>query len=64
MGFFVMLYPKNWTYSLPAALLLMAPFDLLASLGMDIYLPVVVRMPSVLQTTPATIQLTLSLYMI
>lgn len=59
-----MLYPKIWTYSLPAALLLMAPFDLLASLGMDIYLPVVVRMPAVLQTTPAAIQLTLSLYMI
>ena len=59
-----MLYPKVWTYSLPAALLLMAPFDLLASLGMDIYLPVVVRMPAVLRTTPATIQLTLSLYMI
>jgi DHA1 family florfenicol/chloramphenicol resistance protein-like MFS transporter len=59
-----MLYPKNWAYSLPAALLLMAPFDLLASLGMDIYLPVVTRMPVVLDTTPAVIQLTLSLYMI
>ncbi|QND53295.1 multidrug effflux MFS transporter [Phyllobacterium sp. 628] len=56
--------PKNWNYTLPAALLLMAPFDLLASLGMDIYLPVVVYMPEVLNTTPATIQLTLSLYMI
>ncbi|MBA8878372.1 CmlA/FloR family chloramphenicol efflux MFS transporter [Phyllobacterium myrsinacearum] len=59
-----MLHPKNWAYSLPAALLLMAPFDLLASLGMDIYLPVVTRMPVVLDTTPAVIQLTLSLYMI
>jgi MFS transporter, DHA1 family, chloramphenicol/florfenicol resistance protein len=29
---------QGWTYSLPAALLLMAPFDLIASLGMDVYL--------------------------
>lgn len=29
-----------WRYSLPAALLLMAPFDILASLAMDIYLPI------------------------
>lgn len=56
---------KNpWTYSLSAALLLMAPFDILASLAMDIYLPVVPAMPGILQTNPATIQLTLSLYMI
>ncbi|MET2826382.1 CmlA/FloR family chloramphenicol efflux MFS transporter [Mesorhizobium shangrilense] len=56
--------PKSWTYSLPSALLLMAPFDILASLAMDIYLPVVPKMPAVLQTSPAVIQLTLSLYMI
>lgn len=56
--------PKSWTYSLPSALLLMAPFDILASLAMDIYLPVVPTMPAVLQTSPAVIQLTLSLYMI
>lgn len=53
-----------WTYSLPAALLLMAPFDILASLAMDIYLPVVPAMPGILKTTPAVVQLTLSLYMI
>lgn len=35
---------RPWTYSLPAALLLMVPFDLLASLAMDIYLPVVPQM--------------------
>lgn len=58
--------PQNttWTYSLPAALLLMAPFDILASLAMDIYLPVVPTMPGILKTSPAVIQLTLSLYMI
>lgn len=56
--------PKSWTYSLPSALLLMAPFDILASLAMDIYLPVVPTMPAALQTSPAVIQLTLSLYMI
>ncbi len=53
-----------WAYTLPAALLLMAPFDILASLAMDIYLPVVPAMPGVLNTTPSIIQLTLSLYMV
>lgn len=55
---------RVWAYSLPASLLLMAPFDILASLAMDIYLPVVPSMPGILNTTPAVIQLTLSLYMI
>ncbi|MFC7334817.1 chloramphenicol/florfenicol efflux MFS transporter FloR [Rhodocista pekingensis] len=53
-----------WAFTLPAALLLMAPFDILASLAMDIYLPVVPAMPGVLNTTPAVIQLSLSLYMV
>jgi DHA1 family florfenicol/chloramphenicol resistance protein-like MFS transporter len=53
-----------WSYSLPAALLLMAPFDILASLAMDIYLPVVPAMPAILGTTSDIVQLTLSLYMI
>ncbi|MGH2343295.1 chloramphenicol/florfenicol efflux MFS transporter FloR [Segnochrobactraceae bacterium EtOH-i3] len=53
-----------WTYTLPAALLLMAPFDILASLAMDIYLPAVPAMPDILNTTPSIIQLTLSLYMV
>ncbi|MDV3315324.1 MFS transporter, partial [Salmonella enterica] len=38
--------------------------DILASLAMDIYLPVVPAMPGILNTTPAMIQLTLSLYMV
>ena len=42
----------------------MAPFDILASLAMDIYLPVVPAMPGIPNTTPAMIQLTLSLYMV
>ncbi|ABQ69735.1 hypothetical protein Swit_3389 [Rhizorhabdus wittichii RW1] len=54
----------QWAYTLPAALLLMAPFDILASLAMDIYLPVVPSMPGILNTTPSVIQLTLSLYMV
>jgi DHA1 family florfenicol/chloramphenicol resistance protein-like MFS transporter len=54
---------KAWNASLPAALLLLAPFDVLASLAMDIYLPVVPEMPERLGTTPAVVQLTLSLYM-
>ncbi|NLR97861.1 multidrug effflux MFS transporter [Rhizobium sp. P38BS-XIX] len=53
-----------WAYTLSSALLLMAPFDILASLAMDIYLPVVPSMPGILNTTPAMIQLTLSGYMI
>jgi DHA1 family florfenicol/chloramphenicol resistance protein-like MFS transporter len=55
---------RVWAYSLPATLLLMAPFDILASLAMDIYLPVVPAMPGILNTSPAVIQLTLSLYMV
>ena len=54
---------STWNYRLPAALLLMAPFDILASLAMDIYLPVVPIMPRALETSPAIVQLTLSLYM-
>ncbi len=54
----------SWAYGLPAALLLMAPFDILASLAMDIYLPVVPSMPGILNTAPSVIQLTLSLYMV
>lgn len=53
-----------WPYTLPAALLLMAPFDILASLAMDIFLPVVPAMPGILNTTPSVIQLALSLYMV
>jgi DHA1 family florfenicol/chloramphenicol resistance protein-like MFS transporter len=53
-----------WAYSLPTALLLMAPFDILASLAMDIYLPIVPTMPGILGTSPAIVQLTLSLYMV
>ncbi|WP_234854571.1 CmlA/FloR family chloramphenicol efflux MFS transporter [Sinorhizobium meliloti] len=49
---------------MPAALLLMAPFDILASLAMDIYLPIVPAMPGILGTSPAVVQLTLSLYMV
>jgi DHA1 family florfenicol/chloramphenicol resistance protein-like MFS transporter len=42
----------------------MAPFDILASLAMDIYLPVVPAMPGILNTSSTVIQLTLSLYLI
>ncbi len=55
---------KAWTYGLPAALMLLAPFNIFASLGMDIYLPVVPVMPGIFGTTPDLIQLTLTVYMI
>lgn len=57
------IHPR-WAYTLPASLLLMAPFDVLASLAMDIYLPVVPAMPRILGTSPSVIQLTLSLYLL
>lgn len=53
-----------WAYSLQATLCLMVPFDLLASLGMDIYLPVVPQMPTALATTPTLVQYTLSAYIL
>jgi len=56
--------PPVWAHSLPTALLLMAPFDVLASLAMDIYLPIVPAMPGILGTSAAIVQLTLSLYMV
>ncbi|MBK3746080.1 CmlA/FloR family chloramphenicol efflux MFS transporter [Paraburkholderia aspalathi] len=59
----MMSHSPSWNYSLPFALALMAPFDVLASLAMDIYLPVVPAMPSILNTSTTVIQLTLSLYM-
>jgi DHA1 family florfenicol/chloramphenicol resistance protein-like MFS transporter len=42
----------------------MTPFDILASLAMDIYLPIVPAMPGILDISPAIVQLTLSLYMV
>ena len=53
-----------WAHALPTAILLMAPFDLLASLAMDIYLPVTPAMPAALQADPPVIQLTLSVYLL
>lgn len=46
------------------ALMLMAPFDILSSLAMDIYLPAVPTMPQELNSSGTAIQLTLSLYMV
>jgi MFS transporter, DHA1 family, chloramphenicol/florfenicol resistance protein len=54
----------TWKPSVTTALLLMAPFDFLASLAMDVYLPVTPQMPEQLGTTPFVVQLTLSLYLL
>ncbi|MEQ1962859.1 CmlA/FloR family chloramphenicol efflux MFS transporter [Xenorhabdus khoisanae] len=54
----------SWQYSLTATILLLSPFDLLASLGMDMYLPVVPLMADVLNAGTGTIQLTLTVYLI
>lgn len=57
--------PNNaWNYSLAHTLLLMVPFDLLASLGMDIYLPALSGISEYFSTSPMMVQLTLSLYML
>ncbi|MDE9564338.1 CmlA/FloR family chloramphenicol efflux MFS transporter [Xenorhabdus bovienii] len=53
-----------WGRSLSSALVLMVPIDLLASLAMDVYLPVIPVMPAALDTSPAMIQLTLSVYIL
>ena len=55
---------RLWSYSLTAALALLIPFNLLASLGMDIYLPIVPAMPAILGTSASVVQMTLTLYMI
>ena len=54
----------SWNFSLTAALVLLCPFDLIASLGMDMYLPAIPDMPGALGTTPQLIQLTLSGYLV
>ncbi|MBU4610648.1 CmlA/FloR family chloramphenicol efflux MFS transporter [Achromobacter sp. GG226] len=53
-----------WAHSLSSTVVLMAPFDLLASLAMDVYLPAVPVMPEALGASAATVQLTLSLYLL
>ncbi len=53
-----------WRLSQRATLLLLVPFNLLAALGMDLYLPVVPRMAQVLQTDATTVQVTLTLYLV
>ena len=55
---------NTWNLSLSRTLLLMVPFDLLAALGMDVYLPAIPEMASVFSTSPGAVQLTLSLYML
>lgn len=53
-----------WPYPLPSTLVLMVPFDLLASLAMDVYLPVIPQMPSALNASASLVQLTLSTYIL
>lgn len=55
---------ERWPYGLAITLLLLSPFDILASLGMDIYLPIVPTLPNILGTSSTVVQLTLTLYML
>ncbi|WFC61459.1 CmlA/FloR family chloramphenicol efflux MFS transporter [Pseudomonas sp. REST10] len=54
----------TWRYSLAVTLLLLSPFDLIASLGMDMYLPVIPSMAQALNASASTIQLTLTVYLV
>lgn len=54
----------TWRYSLAVTLLLLSPFDLIASLGMDMYLPVIPSMAQALNASASTIQLTLAVYLV
>lgn len=57
------MFPRDlrWSHRIPMTLLLMSPFDVIASLGMDFYLPVVPKMPSILDTSHDVIQFTLTI---
>lgn len=54
----------RWCHRVPLTLLLMSPFDVIASLGMDFYLPVVPKMPGILDTSEGVIQFTLTVYLV
>ncbi|PHM58656.1 hypothetical protein Xekk_01231 [Xenorhabdus sp. KK7.4] len=54
----------SWQYSLTATILLLSPFNLLPSLAMDMYLPVMPFIADALGAGAGTIQLTLTVYMI
>lgn len=53
-----------WQYSLTVTILLLSPFNLLASLAMDMYLPVMPFIADELGAGAGVIQLTLTVYMI
>lgn len=55
--------PRSWNFSLTAALVLLCPFELVASLGMDLYLPAVPALPQRLGASPGAVQLTLAGYL-
>lgn len=59
-----MKYKKLWKYSFSYSLLLFIPFDLLASLGLDLYLPVIAEIKTNLNLSAEQLQLTLTLYML
>ncbi len=54
----------SWQYSLTATILLLSPFNLLPSLAMDMYLPVMPFIADALGAGAGIIQLTLTVYMI
>ncbi|MVG14036.1 CmlA/FloR family chloramphenicol efflux MFS transporter [Aeromonas jandaei] len=55
---------RKWDYTFVYSLLLIIPFDLLASLGMDLYLPVINDIRQEFSVSQDQIQITLTLYMV
>ncbi|MDP0563257.1 MAG: multidrug effflux MFS transporter [Candidatus Endonucleobacter sp. (ex Gigantidas childressi)] len=53
----------SWTYTLPYSLCLLVPIDIIASLGMDLYLPVLPEMVTVFLVSSNLVQLSLTFYM-
>ncbi|WP_249555399.1 multidrug effflux MFS transporter [Shewanella sp. 10B] len=54
---------RKWDYTFAYSLLLLIPFDLLASLGMDLYLPAINDIHQSFSVSQGQMQLTLTLYM-
>lgn len=51
-------------YSILQLILILTPFVFSFAFGLDIYIPIIPQMPAIFQTTPAMVQLTMSLFLL
>ena len=51
-------------YSILQLILILSPFVFSFAFGLDIYIPIIPEMPSIFHTTPALVQLTMSLFLL